>query len=262
MIQKLMRGHIMKNTRIYLILAVIAAVLAIGAEGQLQFNPPKLSDAPEEIRDVVRRGYNIIHETHKYAPDHVGNALDCTNCHFNAGMVKDTLSFVGSPAMYPKYFPMVDNVIDMAMHTNMCFERYLNADPLPPNSSDMVAILTYYQWISKGIPIYANVPWVGLMPIKSEHEPNAQAGSEVFTQCMPCHGKNGQGLLPSGAPPLWGEGAFPAGQGMGKEDMLAAFVHRFMPKGNPDLSISQSLDVAAFVLSHPRPEMKHTPGKP
>jgi thiosulfate dehydrogenase len=254
--------QIMKTPRMYLILAVIGALMTIGAASQLKFNPPKLSDAPADIRDVVLRGYNIIHETHKYAPDHVGNALDCTNCHFNAGMVKDTLSFVGAPAVYPKYFPIVDKVIDIAMHTNLCFERYLNAAPLPPNSKDMVAILTYYQWISKGIPVYAKVPWVGLKPMKSEHKPNAQAGSNVFTQCMPCHGKNGQGLLPSGAPPLWGEGAFPAGPGMGKEDMLAAFVHRFMPKGNPDLSTDQALDVAAFVLSHPRPQMKHMPGKP
>jgi thiosulfate dehydrogenase len=253
---------IMKNPGTYLMLAVMAALMTIGAASQLKFNPPKLSDAPADIRDVVQRGYNIIHETHKYAPNHVGNELDCTNCHFNAGMVKDTLSFVGAAAVYPKYFPVVDKVIDLAMHTNLCFERYLNADPLPANSSDMIAILTYYQWISKGIPVYAKVPWVGLKPIKNEHKPNAQAGSEVFTQCMPCHGKNGQGLLPSGAPPLWGDGAFPVGPGMGKEDMLAAFVHRFMPKGNPDLSTAQALDVAAFVLSNPRPQLKQTLGKP
>jgi thiosulfate dehydrogenase len=251
----------MKGARAYVIAAAIIALAAMGADSPLKFNPPSLSDAPKEIRDMVRRGYNIVHETHKYAPNHVGNKLDCTNCHFNAGMVKDTLSFVGAPAVYPKYFPIVDKVIDIGMHTNLCFERYLNADPLPPNSKDMVAILTYYQWISKGIPIYTKVPWVGLEPIKSEHKPDVQAGSKVFPQCMPCHGKNGQGLLPSGAPPLWGEGAFPAGPGMGKEDMLAAFVHRFMPKGNADLTVTQALDVAAFVLSHPRPQMKHMPGQ-
>jgi cytochrome c len=44
--------------------------------------------------------------------------------------------------------------------------------------------------------------------------------------------------------------------------MLAAFVHRFMPKGNPDLSTAQALDVAAFVLSNPRPQLKQTLGKP
>jgi thiosulfate dehydrogenase len=250
---------IMKNSTKYIILAAIAAAMTLGAESQLNFNPPMLSDAPKELEPLVQQGYNIIHETHKYAPNHVGNELDCTNCHFNAGMMKDTLSLVGVASEFPKYNPVVKKVVDLATMTNMCFMRYLNADPLPADSSDMLAILAYYQWISKGVPVYAEVPWLKFEPVMSEHKPNVQDGSKVFTQCMPCHGKEGQGLLPSGAPPLWGKGAFPSGPGMGKEDVLAAFVHRFMPKGNPDLSTDQALDVAAFVLSHPRPQMKKMP---
>jgi thiosulfate dehydrogenase len=247
----------MKRPEIFYILIVIGALLTIGAGNRPKFNPPKLSDAPKGIQEAVQRGYNIVHETHKYAPNHVGNELDCTNCHFNAGMVENTLSLVGAAAVFPKYNMMQGKVIDLATLTNMCFMRYLNAESLPADSNDMIAILTYYQWISKGIPVYTtNVPWLRFEPIKSEHKPNIQDGSRVFSQCTPCHGQNGQGLLPSGAPPLWGEGAFPAGPGMGKEDMLAAFVHRFMPKGNPDLSTTQALDVAAFILSHPRPQMK------
>jgi thiosulfate dehydrogenase len=251
----------MKRPHTYLLAAAVAALAAMGAQSELTFSPPKLSDAPQEMQEVVQRGYNIVHETHKYAPDHVGNKLDCTNCHFNAGMVKDTVSLVGVAAVFPKVNPVVKKPVDLATMTNLCFMRYLNAKPIPPDSKDMTAILAYYQWISKGIPIYAKVPWLGLEPIESEHKPNVQAGSKVFPQCIACHGQHGQGLLPSGAPPLWGDGAFPAGPGMGNEDMLAAFVHRFMPKGYADLSTTQALDVAAFVLSHPRPKMEHMPGK-
>ena len=249
----------MKKLTPYLILATIAAVMTLGANSQLNFNPPKLSDAPKELEPLVQQGYNIIHETHKYAPNHVGNELDCTNCHFDAGMMKDTLSLVGVASEFPKYNSVVEKVVDLAKMTNMCFMRYLNADPLPADSNNMTAILAYYQWISKGVPVYADVPWLKFEPIKSEHKPNLENGSKVFPQCAPCHGDHGQGLLPDDAPPLWGNGAFPSGPGMGKEDMLAAFVHRFMPKGNPDLSTDQALDVAAFVLSHPRPMMKKMP---
>jgi len=227
---------------------------------KVTFNPPPLVDAPANMQDAVQRGYNIVHETHKYAPEHVGNELDCTNCHFNGGMAKDTLSLVGVAAVFPKYDPEAGKPVDLVMMTNMCFQRYLNAKPLPADGKDMIAILAYYQWISKGIRIHAKVPWLGLEPIRSEHTPDVQAGSKVFPQCMPCHGQDGQGLLPSGAPPLWGDGAFPAGPGMGQEDTLAAFVHRFMPKGNADLSTAQALDVAGFVLSHPRPKMKSMGG--
>ena len=245
----------MKNTKIFLVLAAIAAVMTLGAESQLKFNPPKLSEAPKELQPLVQRGYNIIHETHKYAPDHVGNELDCTNCHFDAGMMKDTLSLVGVAAVFPKYHPVVKKVVDLPKLTNMCFVRYLNADPLPEDSNDMIAILTYYQWISKGIPVYADVPWLKFEPVKSEHKPNSQNGSKVFAQCTPCHGNNGQGL-PGDGPALWGNGAFPEGPGMGTEDILAAFIHRFMPEGYANLSMDQAIDVAAYILSFPRPQMK------
>jgi thiosulfate dehydrogenase len=222
------------------------------AEGSLAFNPPGLSDVPDNIRAAVRRGYDILHETHKYAPNRVGNKLDCADCHADAGMVKDTLSLVGVGAVYPKYDPTRKEVVGLAMRTNLCFQRYLNAEPLPADGNDLAAILTYYQWISKGIPIYANVPWLGLEPIQSEHKPDVENGRKIFPRCASCHGPQGQGLGPTGTQPLWGEGAFPAGPGMGQVDVLAAFVHRFMPKGNPDLTVPQALDVAAFVLSHPR----------
>jgi len=245
----------MKSLPILLILAVVIAGTVTGSESSVTFNPPKLSDAPKDLQSTVQMGYNILHDTHKYAPNHVGNELDCTNCHFNAGMDKDTLSLVGVGAVFPRYIPMAKRAITLAELTNMCFMRYLNAKPLTVDSNEMTAILTYYQWISNGIPIYAKVPWLGMEPIQSGHQPNKQAGQQVFAQCSPCHGQQGQGRLPSGAPPLWGNGAFPAGPGMGRVDVLAAFVHRFMPKGNADLTADQSLDVSAFVLSHSRPQM-------
>jgi thiosulfate dehydrogenase len=95
----------MRKAHICLLVVAIAALVTIGAQSQLTFSPPKPSDAPKEMRDAVQRGYNIVHETHKYAPDHVGNKLDCTNCHFDAGTVKDTLSLVGVAAVFPKYNP-------------------------------------------------------------------------------------------------------------------------------------------------------------
>jgi thiosulfate dehydrogenase len=226
---------------------------------RLTFNPPALGDTPEQMRDAVQRGYNIIHETHKYAPGHVGNKLDCTDCHFNGGMIEDTLSLVGVGAVFPKYHPMRKEVIDLATMTNMCFELNLNAAPLPADGNDMIAILAYFQWISKGIPVFTKVPWLGLEAIPSEHKADVQAGSKVSSQCMPCHGQNGQGL-PNDGPPLWGDDSFTTGSGMAQEDTLAAFVHRFMPKASADLTTSQALDVAAFVLSHSRPQTRQGSG--
>src|SRR5665811_1270870 len=56
------------------------------------FNPPALEEAPEGIREAVLLGYKIMTETKKYAGEYVGNDLSCTNCHFDGGRSKDTIS--------------------------------------------------------------------------------------------------------------------------------------------------------------------------
>jgi thiosulfate dehydrogenase len=225
----------------------------------LTFNPPKPENAPEKMRDAVMLGYNILMDTQKYASKYVGNKLNCRNCHFKAGSIEDTLSLVGVAATYPKYRTREKYSVDLVERTNSCFERSLNGKPLPANSKEMQAIMAYYHWISKGIPIYADVPWLGLKHLKSTHKPNATEGKKLFEdKCSPCHGKEGQGIV---APPLWGNNSFNDGAGMSKLENFAAFDHAFMPKGNPDLSEAQALDIAAFVTSQPRPHFEKSRSK-
>lgn len=128
----------------------------------------------------------------------------------------------------------------------------MNGEALPPDSKEMNAIITYYQWISKGLPIYGQIPWLGLKHIQSTHQPNPMEGKEVFgQQCLACHGSNGQGTQI--APPLWGKDSFNDGAGMAMLANLATFTRDFMPQGNPDLTDEEALDVAAYVTSQPRP---------
>ncbi|HZE21181.1 MAG TPA: c-type cytochrome, partial [Desulfobaccales bacterium] len=220
------------------------------------YNPPTPESAPANIKDAVLLGYHILKETIKYAGKYVGNKLACTNCHFHAGRTQDGknggLSLVGVAAKYPKYRARRHYATDLVERTNGCFERSMNGKPLPPDSKEMVAIVTYYSWISKGIPIYAEVPWLGLKHLKSSHKPNQAAGKKVFMHfCTNCHGSNGGGT--SMAPPLWGAQSFNDGAGMSKLPNFAAFVHLNMPRDNPVLSKPQALDVAALVTSQPRP---------
>lgn len=216
------------------------------------FNPPQPQDAPPDIRDAVMLGYNILMDTPKYAPQYVGNKLTCKNCHFEAGRTMKGLSLVGVGAAYPKYKERHHYSVNLVMRTNDCFERSMNGRPLPSDCKEMNAIITYYQWISKGLPIYADIPWLGLKPIKTSHGPNPIKGKEVYGQkCMACHGSNGQGTPI--APPLWGKNSFNDGAGMAELPKLAAFAHDFMPQGNPNLTTEEALDVSAFITGQPRP---------
>lgn len=216
------------------------------------FAPPAPQDAPEDIREAVMLGYNILMDTRKYVGDHVGNKLECRNCHFEAGRAKDTLSLVGVAAIYPKYRDRRKFATELIERTNECFERSMNGKRLLPSSREMDAIITYYQWISKGIPVYAKVPWLGIKPIKSEHKPDAEAGHKVFAaKCAVCHGQEGLGS--DIAPPLWGPDSFNDGAGMSKLKNFAPFSLYYMPKSAPSLTPEEALDVGQYAVTQPRP---------
>ena len=220
------------------------------------YAPPSPQDAPAKIREAVLLGANIMTETGKYASQYVGNKLSCTNCHFKAGLTRGGknggLSLVGVGASYPQYRKRQDYAVDLVTRTNDCFKRSMNGRPLPEESKEMTAIVTYYQWISKGLPVYAEIPWLGLPHLESTHAPDKAKGGQVFgAKCAVCHGKNGEGT--SAAPPLWGDTSFNDGAGMHKPANLAAFAHLNMPLGNPDLSAEEALDVAEYVAAQPRP---------
>ena len=222
---------------------------------QVVFAPPRPEDAPADIREGVMLGYHILMDTQTYAKEYVGNKLSCRNCHFNAGRERNTLSLVGVAAKYPKYRERRKYVTDLVTRTQGCFQRSMNGKVLPPEGRRMQALMAYYHWISKGLPIYADIPWLGLKKLAEDHNPDRAAGKNVFRQvCAACHGSNGLGT--EIAPPLWGLDSFNDGAGMHKIENFSAFTHHFMPKNNPTLTVEQAWDVAAFATSQPRPHFK------
>jgi thiosulfate dehydrogenase len=226
------------------------------------FNPPALEDAPAKNREAVLLGYKIMTETKKYAGQYVGNDLSCTNCHFDGGRSKDTISLVGVAAVYPHYRSRSDFSTDLTARTMDCFQRSMNGSAPPPDSKIMQALTAYYQWISRGIPIYAEVPWIGLPKMDKNLTPDAAKGETVYKDvCARCHGVDGHGT--SIAPAIWGDGSYNDGAGMNRVETFAAFVWRFMPKAAPVLTPAQALDVGAFVHGKPRPHLAKTePSKP
>lgn len=223
---------------------------------KVTFNPPSLNDAPDDLKAAILLGYNILTKTSAYAGDYIEAKLSCSSCHFQGGMTdggkNGGISLVGVASQYPKWEQRDRADIDLLTRTNNCFERSMNGKPLPLNSKEMNALLTYYQWISKGLPIYGTIPWLGLSPINGGSSSNVDSGKITYQKCAPCHGRDGGGT--PDAPPLWGPASFNAGAGMSEQPVFASFVLLNMPRANPDLSTQQALDVAAFVTSQPRPE--------
>lgn len=229
------------------------------AKSQVDYSPPRPEDAPQDIRDAVMLGYNIMTQTKQYAKDYTGNEMNCSNCHFNGGISQGGknggISLVGVAAVYPKFRSRQNYAVDMVTRVNDCFVRSQNGKPLPPEGKEMTAVLTYLQWISKGLPIYGEVSWLGLPAVKTQTAPDKNAGQQVFTsQCAACHGADGQGT--SAAPAVWGDKSYNDGAGMATPATLASFALNNMPRGNPILTVDQAANVAAYIDSQPRPHFQ------
>ncbi len=222
----------------------------------LVFAPPSPDTIPGDQRgEQIRLGYRVIVNTQDYAKAYVGNALNCTNCHLDAGLNPNAASFVGLASVYPEYRARRGRVVTLPERINECFERSLNGKALPAESSRLQAVVAYIEWLSLGVPKGAKIPWRGLPRLAVSRKADSERGRQVFaSHCAFCHGSDGQGSM--AAPPLWGPKSYNIGAGMARISVAASFIKANMPRGwGWTLSDNEAYDVAAFINSQPRPDL-------
>jgi thiosulfate dehydrogenase len=228
-----------------------------------------LGPGPEN--DLVRYGHALIVDTPRYigrsaenpAMAYGGNDLACQSCHLKAGLHPFAAPFVSTAATFPM---MVNNkVVTLPDRINSCMGLGLNGQPLPEDSQEMAALIAYIEFVGKGTPEGVRLPGMGLMPIAlPEALPDSRRGLAVYAQhCASCHGQNGQGERKQPpnigyyVPPLWGEGSFNGGAGMGQLFYAASFIRANMPTGvdyrTPTLTVQEAWVVAAYMISNPHP---------
>lgn len=245
-----------------LTLLAVAACLAcaLGAHAREAFPPPPGYLVPSDslipsgaMGASIRRGRAILLHASDSLRGHVGNKLTCTNCHREAGTLAASGPWVGSYAGFPQYNARAGRVIRIEDRINECLRRSLNGTPLASDGRDMADIVSYMAFLSTGLPHGAHAAWLGyrrLTPLPAD----AKAGAGVYADnCARCHGPAGAGT--NVAPPLWGAQSFAIGAGMARINVTAAFIRWNMPFDRPgQLTDQQAYDVAAFVLSHARPD--------
>lgn len=230
------------------------------------FETPRLADmlATPNGGQLVR-GMRLHLETKALLPLNVGNSLNCTSCHLNAGTVADGSPFVGVSAFFPSYASRAGRTITLQERINGCFSRSMNGKPLPLDSDDMKAMVAYFDWMKKETRPEDKVAGRGVGKIDMAIKPDVENGKQVYAaQCAVCHGKDGEGLKQADGrlvfPPLWGDNAFNIGAGMARTYTAAAFVKRNMPIGFHDkfplgqggLSDQEAVDVAEYFTHQPR----------
>lgn len=232
------------------------------AQNPASFAPPPESALPPRPEDAkaILLGESIFTDTPKYAARYVGNSLSCRNCHTDRGRNPLSAPIWAAVPKFPQYRAKNRLVNTLAMRIDGCFRYSENGTPPPPDSREMVALLSYARWLATGLPIGITPEASGYPKLPAPvRKPDRSRGKTVYaTDCAVCHGKTGQGRLIAGAqviPPLWGPRSFNWGAGMHAVNKAAAFIFNNMPLGAVGtLTAQQAWDVAAWLDSQPRPQ--------
>jgi len=269
--------------RTFVAAALLAAIAAAPAATQEAKAPastiwtvPEIGALPDDsYGSLVRRGRDLITATYAQigpeVPDrskrYAGNNLACSNCHLHAGTKKFALPIFGLFEQFPKYSARSGAEITIEERIDSCMTRSMNGRALPVQSAEMQAIVGYVRFLSTGVPAGQEIPGLGAghMP-DLDRAADPGRGLAVYSRaCAGCHGSDGAGVrrsLPTVdlgymVPPLWGSDSFNDGAGMMRLITAANFVHFNMPHGadylNPQLTVEEAWDVAAYMVSQPRP---------
>ncbi len=206
--------------------------------------------------DVIRYGRELIVNTRAHMHGYVVANLDCAACHIAGGTKPKGGSFAGIYGQFPQWNARAHRTIALQDRLAECFLYSMNGKPPSYNSREMIALVAYIAYLSRGTPVGATPdPSVRLTKFAPPQPASAQRGASLYAQkCSACHGASGAG---SAAPPLWGPTSFNGGAGMHRLWTMAAFVRYNMPGDAPgSLTPQEAYDVSAFVLGHARPKFQ------
>lgn len=251
------------------------------------YTPPDTSAIPhDELGEMIRYGRELILNTaHYIGPQGIvshslGNKMVCGNCHLDAGTRPFGLNYFSSHARYPQYRGRENRILTLAERVNNCIERPHHGTPIPLDSKEMIAMVSYMKWLSSNVPTGQHVKGDELMELElPDVAADVQNGAHIYNvQCSRCHGADGAGQFrPDSSgyiyPPLWGKWSYDMGSSMHRVLKAAAFIKANMPYqlaywNKPVLSDKEAIDVAAFINDdrlHDRPKRKmeeHYPDYP
>jgi thiosulfate dehydrogenase len=244
----------------------------INANGK--WNPPDSNQIPHTAEgDLIRYGKRLIAHTSRFigpkgSVASLSNGMNCQNCHLDAGARVFGNNYSAVNSTYPKFRDRSGTIENIYKRINDCVERSLHGKSLDTLSREMQAIRAYIVWLGQKVQKNIKPSGAGItdLPFLNQAADPEKGHFIYMQQCQRCHGQHGEGLLyPDSAeyvyPPLWGNQSYTSAAGLHRITRLAGYVKDNMPFGasthfNPQLTDTESWDVAAFIISQPRPEIK------
>lgn len=270
-----------------LVLAPVALALLAASAGAFAAEPeavvnlvgrsvPELDALPAgPYKALVQYGFELATRTPAHigpevrdpARRYAGNNLACSSCHQGGATKPFAMPWVGVSATFPQYRGREDAISTVEERVNGCMERSMNGRVIPLDSREMKALGAYIAFLSRGVPVGAKVEGSGMVMSKvPNRRAEPAAGKGVYeAKCVACHGPDGEGRRVGQVgdaqgylfPPLWGPDSFNTGAGMNRMLMATRFIKHNMPLGASHaatlISDDEAYDVAAYVLSQPRP---------
>lgn len=260
--------------------AIFSSLPTAHKKEEIKFIKPDSSLIPnDKLGDQIKYGRELMLNTAMYiGPEgingkYLGNKMNCTNCHQDAGTKAFSLNLMLSHEQYPQYRARESKVLSLAERVNNCIERPHNGKPLPLDSKEMVAFLSYLKWINGFAIKTENFNGVKNLEISfPSRAASSETGSQLYAiHCQSCHGANGEGQLRPDKisyvyPPLWGKLAYQRGSSMHRIIKQAQWLKANMPyekatSDKPFLSDEEALDIAAFInddVIHTRPYVNNS----
>lgn len=237
---------------------------------------PSLKNLPDnQYGKLARYGHKLSTRTFAHIGPEVknkrmryaGNNLACTSCHQQNTSKPFAMPWVGVTATFPQYRGREGAASTVEERINGCMERSMNGKPLPLNSREMKAFVTYIHFLSQSRPAEAPQETGTSNNIQAPgRRANQNAGEAIYkARCMVCHGKNGEGKRAGVKrdakgyryPPVWGPDSFNTGSGMNRLLTAMRYLKPDTPMGathkDAVLSDIEAYDVAGYLVSMPRP---------
>ncbi len=224
--------------------------------------------------ELIKYGKALISNTSEYLGTQgsvakISNGMNCQNCHLEGGTKPFGNNYSAVASTYPKFRQRSSSIETIPKRVNDCFERSLNGKVLDTASREMEAIVAYINWLGTGIKKGEKPKGAGLLELAyMDRAAEPAKGKIIYEQkCQSCHRTDGQGMASTDGksyqyPPLWGKNSYNNGAGLFRLSRFAGYVKANMPLGasynSPLLTDEEAWDIAAYVNSMPRPDVRKT----